>query len=82
MNKERAEMLAAVANAKKHDATTYHLQVWLDEHQLWLQDEDRFYLKDEAVTYLEYHQDFCSKPMRLVMATPFLMGNHWRWQHD
>ena len=74
MNKERAAMLARVANAKKHDATTYHLQIWNDDAQRWHQLKERFYFENEAVAYLEYMQDFYTTPMRVVMATPVAMG--------
>lgn len=74
MNKARAAMLARVANAKKHDATTYHLQIWNDEAQRWHQFKERFYFENEAVAYLEYMQDFSTTPMRIVMATPVAMG--------
>ena len=74
MSKERAAMLARVANAKKHDATTYHLQIWNDKAQRWHQSQERFYFETEALAYLEYMQDFSTTPMRIVMATPVAMG--------
>ena len=74
MNKARAAMLARVANAKKHDATTYHLQIWNDDAQRWHQFKERFYFENEAVAYLEYMQDFYTTPMRVAMATPVAMG--------
>lgn len=74
MSKARAAMLARVANAKKHDATTYHLQMWNDKEKRWHQLPERFYFQPEAVDYLAYMQDFFTTPLRVVKTTPVAMG--------